>query len=635
MGGWAVRLVFRNNVPVKATSGDRPSRRSTPRGEGLPQLGDVLDGRYRITGVLGSGGMGCVYRAEHLAIRRPLALKLLHPEAEAVEGISERFKREAFAIGRVDHPNCVDVSDFGQLEDGTLYMVLEVLDGIPLFDLLTEEYQLGWQRTLRIGRHVLRALAHAHGKGIVHRDVKPENVVLVQHEDDHDFAKILDFGIAKLFDDAQTEAGSPGLTQLGVTIGTPTYIAPEQAFGQAVDARADLYSLSVMLFEMIVGRPPFESDDVLALLTMHTTAEVPRFRDLEPGLRVPGEVEQLIRDGLQKKKEDRIQSANEYVARIDALLDGQPAESTPTPRPVSVPSADRLSWFENAMTRAGNVRNTLSPVVARAATEIKAIPASRPRQAWLLGLSAAIVLVLVAVGVGSRGPDYLPTRSHLPLVTPKHGPEAETAAQMLEQGKPKEAAAYLQARGGKVQKEPYAQLVLGHAHATAQRNTQALQAYQRAIKLEPSLRDDKLLRTNLDLMFRKSDPRVVEASLRLLGSLYESGDRKAGEQLVKLASFDSNLVTRQRAMSVASDVGLGERVNWLEAYSLDLKQGRTCADRRDAVANLRALGNKDAIPALVAAQQRSRTEGLLKRKTNANACLRRDAKEAVQYLESI
>ncbi|MGB5813163.1 MAG: serine/threonine-protein kinase, partial [Polyangiales bacterium] len=256
-----------------------------------------MDGRYRITGVLGSGGMGCVYRAEHIAIRRPLALKFLHPEVEGIDEISERFKREAFAIGRMDHPNCVNVSDFGQLEDGTLYMVLEVLDGVPLFDLLEHVDRIHWRRALHIARHVLSALGYAHETGIVHRDVKPENVILVDQDGDSDFAKILDFGIAKLFDDAQVEAGNPGLTQLGVTIGTPTYIAPEQAFGQPVDARADLYSLSVMLFEMIAGEPPFECDDVLALLTMQATAEAPRVADVAPGVCIPGEVEALIRMG--------------------------------------------------------------------------------------------------------------------------------------------------------------------------------------------------------------------------------------------------------------------------------------------------------------------------------------------------
>ncbi|MBW1907798.1 MAG: serine/threonine protein kinase, partial [Deltaproteobacteria bacterium] len=215
-----------------------------------------MDSRYRITGVLGSGGMGCVYLAEHVSIRRPLALKLLHPEVEEIEEVAKRFEREAFAIGRVDHPNCVNVSDFGKFGDGTFYMVLELLDGVLLFDLLERETRVDWKRALHIGRHVLSALAYAHDAGIIHRDVKPENVILVDQDGDPDFAKILDFGIAKLHDEAQADSDTGlltndnKLTQQGITIGTPTYIAPEQAYGLSVDQRADLYSLSVMLYEM-------------------------------------------------------------------------------------------------------------------------------------------------------------------------------------------------------------------------------------------------------------------------------------------------------------------------------------------------------------------------------------------------
>jgi serine/threonine-protein kinase len=191
-----------------------------------------LDSRYRITGVLGSGGMGCVYLAEHVSIQRPLALKLLHPAVGEIDEVTKRFEREAFAIGRVDHPNCVNVSDFGKLDDGTFYMVLELLDGVLLFDLLERQERLGWKRVLHIGRHILSALDYAHGAGIIHRDIKPENVILVEQSGDPDFAKILDFGIAKLHDDAKPETDTAPLTndakltQHGVTIGTPTYIAP-------------------------------------------------------------------------------------------------------------------------------------------------------------------------------------------------------------------------------------------------------------------------------------------------------------------------------------------------------------------------------------------------------------------------
>jgi serine/threonine protein kinase len=435
-----------------------------------------LDGRYRLTGVLGSGGMGCVYLAEHIAILRPVAVKLLHPEVEGIDGISERFQREAFAIGRVDHPNCVNVSDFGQLDDGTLYMVLEMLDGVPLFDLLEKDERLDWRRALHIARHVLSALAYAHEAGIVHRDVKPENVVLVNEDGDPDFAKILDFGIAKLFDDAHAEAGVTGLTQVGVTVGTPTYIAPEQAFGQPVDARADLYALSVTLFEMIAGVPPFEADVVIALLTMHATAEVPWFRDVAPELRVPPEVENMIRRGLEKNKEDRIQGAVEYIALIDQALGRESAVAVCRPAHSEREEPAQPSQVEAIRDKAQGLWRTWAPRVARKVTHGQALLEQRTRNE-LLGLGAAfgvlLVFVFLAFGVGS-----------------------------------------------------------------------------------------------------------------------------------------------------------------LDSYIVELREGDTCQDRREAVADLRALGDKGAIPALRRAK-RSRPGGLLNRKPNSNGCLRADATEAIRYLESL
>lgn len=354
-----------------------------------------MDGRYRITGVLGSGGMGCVFLGEHVAIRRPLAIKLLHPEVEGIDGISERFQREAFAIGRVDHPNCVNVSDFGQLSDGTLYMVLELLDGVPLFDLLKKERRLDWRRALRISRHVLSALAYAHEAGIVHRDVKPENIILVNESGDPDFAKILDFGIAKLFDDAHTEAGVTGLTQVGVTIGTPTYIAPEQAFGQPIDARADLYALSVTLFEMIAGVPPFEAETVIALLTMHATAEVPRFCDVVPGLRVPPEVEDMIRRGLEKKADDRIQTAAEYIALIDHALGGASASEAILDRDGSErPSLS--NGIDSVRAKAHRRLESWAPAVRGVTTKVRSIVRRRSRKE-LLGIGAVVAAVLVVI----------------------------------------------------------------------------------------------------------------------------------------------------------------------------------------------------------------------------------------------
>ena len=586
-----------------------------------PQIGDVLDSKFRITGILGSGGMGCVYLAEHMLLRRPVALKLLHPQVEGIDEVGIRFEREAFATGRVDHPNCVSVSDFGRLEDGTLYMVLEALEGVSLFDLLEREHRIEWQRALHIGRHVLSALASAHAAGIIHRDVKPENVILVEQNGDPDFAKILDFGIAKLFDGTTLRSDDPRLTQLGVAIGTPTYIAPEQAFGQPIDARADLYALSVMLYEMIAGVPPFEAEEVVALLSMHASAEVPSFRKAAPDARVPKSVEALIRDGLEKYTEDRISSATEYIKRIDEILDRESS---------SLSGEGESGLREIPSIVAEGFRDTLAPAVARAVTKKRT-----PAQFIVATVTIVTFMALAVIALGGKGPDYLPTRNHLPLVAPKHSPEAEVAARILERGHPKKAAAYLLEHKHAIDEKPYAQMVLGHAHASAQRNILALAAYEKAILLEPKLADDQLMRTNLDLMLdKKQSPHLVNEVLDFMGMLVrELEDDDAEDRLVSLASSDEILHRRQHAATVAEEVGLGDRIDRLGSYVLDLQQGKSCAARKDAVAKLRALGDKKAIPSLQAAQQRIRTEGILKRQVNANACLRSDASEAIRYLE--
>ena len=568
--------------------------------------------------------MGCVYLAEHVSIQRPLALKLLHPAVGEIDEVTKRFEREAFAIGRVDHPNCVNVSDFGKLDDGTFYMVLELLDGVLLFDLLERQERLGWKRVLHIGRHILSALDYAHGAGIIHRDIKPENVILVEQSGDPDFAKILDFGIAKLHDDAKPETDTAPLTndtkltQHGVTIGTPTYIAPEQAYAQPIDGRADLYSLSVMLYEMLTGVPPFDADEVGILLRMHVSAAVPRFSEVAPDVEVPEAVEALIRHGLEKKADDRVASAKAYIDRIDEIVPPQ--------------SGGESGLREIPSIVVDGFRDSLAPAVARAVTKKKSVKQLVAATLLLVALAAALVFMF-----GSTGPDYLPQKPLLPLGQSAHGLEAETAAEMLSQGRPKEAASYLMGHGKEVREEPYAQMVLGHAQASAQRSIQALIAYDKAVSLQPKLAQDKLMRTNVELILDKKAPGVADAAIEFLGTLVSAAnDGAAADQLVDLASSSKVSRRRHKAMSVADEVGLGDRVDRLGSYLLDLEHGESCLQRKGAVAQLRALGNKKAIPPLRRARKRIRTEGgFIKKKVNTNACLRTDAAEAIRYLQSL
>ena len=297
-------------------------------------VGSVVDGRYRIDGVLGSGGMGRVYRGEHTGIGRAVAIKVLHADLGGNREAVTRFQREALASGRLDHPNIVAVSDFGELPDGAAFLVMEALEGEPLGARI-ERGRLPWREALAVLRGVLAGLAHAHERGVVHRDIKPDNVFLAK-KDDQLLVKVLDFGIAKLF------AGSvddPATTRAGLTIGTPTYLSPEQAVGGEITPQTDLYSTTVVLFEMLTGRAPFEGDDPLQMLGAHAAGVPPKLLDVAPDLELPPGLEELVQRGLAKRGAERWSTALAYLAELDLLAGegGKPvAPSVFASQPVAI-----------------------------------------------------------------------------------------------------------------------------------------------------------------------------------------------------------------------------------------------------------------------------------------------------------
>lgn len=278
-------------------------------------IGSTLDGRYRIDGLVGIGGMGSVYRCEHVGIGRPVAIKVLHADFIGNREASVRFQREAIASGRLEHPNIVGVSDFGLLDDGGCYLVMELLEGESLGDRLDRE-RIPWREAIDILRGVLRGLRHAHDRGVVHRDIKPDNVFLAVKDGDP-ITKILDFGIAKLFAGGTDD---PGATRAGITVGTPAYLSPEQAVGGEITPASDLYSTTVLLFEMLTGRPPFEDKDPLAMLGAHVGRPPPTLAEVAPELSFPPELEKIIQQGLAKQAVERFTTANEYLAALAPLM---------------------------------------------------------------------------------------------------------------------------------------------------------------------------------------------------------------------------------------------------------------------------------------------------------------------------
>ncbi len=275
-------------MPVVAAPVDEVARgRTTPPRADF--TGRVIEGRYKILRVLGEGGMGTVYAGEHVEIGKGVAVKILHPQFSRQQDLVERFRREARAASRIGHPNIIDVNDFGTTEDGCAYFVMEQLDGIDLADVLSHERRLDPPRACQITIQICRALEAAHAAGVIHRDLKPENIFLVARDGRADFVKVLDFGIAR-----SIGQDTRRLTNPGVAMGTPEYMAPEQALGGLADRRSDIYSVGALLYEMVTGQPP-HGEDELSPLRKQEPPRPPR----ELRSEIPEELERVILQALE------------------------------------------------------------------------------------------------------------------------------------------------------------------------------------------------------------------------------------------------------------------------------------------------------------------------------------------------
>ncbi len=297
-----------------------------------PLIGRVFDGKYRLDEQLGGGGMGTVYRATHLLIERPVAIKVLSQRFVGDQTAQERFRREARAAGRMHHPNAVTVNDFGTTEDGWLYIVMELLEGRTLRDLLAHEAPLDPARAVSFMLQACAAVGAAHDANLIHRDLKPANIFIEQRPDMPAVVKVLDFGVAKFAvedhdDDYQT------LTQVGAIIGTPRYMSPEQCGGTALLTPAsDVYSLGIILYEMLTGAVPFSAETPLAL-AMKQVTEAPRPpREIVPA--IPRQLESAVLHALAKHAADRPLDANEFRRELHATAEAlglEHADSTVAP----------------------------------------------------------------------------------------------------------------------------------------------------------------------------------------------------------------------------------------------------------------------------------------------------------------
>lgn len=342
-------------------------------------LGQTLGGRYRITSFIGAGGMGSVYCAEHIQLQKTVALKVLNAQMAAHREAALRFEREAMVSARIQHPHVVSATDSGRLPDGSLYLVLEYVAGRTLRELIDAEKRLPLPRALAIGAQIADALGAAHRAEIVHRDLKPGNVMLLNHDGNPEFVKVLDFGLARVVGEA---SGGEPLTRTGSVFGTPEYMAPEQARGEAVDHRADLYALGVILYELIGGRQPFQAPELVAILVKHVQEPPPPLP-----ADIPAPIAEYVLALLEKSPDRRPGDARQVAKALRRLAPATTSLSTAPPRSDVAPSRSDV-----ASSRGGG----------------DLVPAAPARSAGALGLAAWRALasgsgrVLAELGVQLR-----------------------------------------------------------------------------------------------------------------------------------------------------------------------------------------------------------------------------------------
>lgn len=375
-----------------------------------PVIGMELDGRYTIDAMISEGAMGRVYLAHHARMSRRFAVKVLFGDLAAQGQMRARFEREAEVASRLEHRNLVSVVDFGESPAGLLYLVMEYIEGRTLEKIISEEGSFPEDRAVRLTRDLLRGLRHLHARGLIHRDLKLENVVVV-HDREIEIPKIVDFGVALL---PSQQKQNDRLTRQGVIVGTPAFMSPEQAFGDIVDARSDLFSLGVMLYHMVAGRGPFDGN-AFEVIQQTVAKPLPRVRDRNPNVHVSPGLEALMLRLMAKHPDERPSSAQEVIEGLDDL---------PT-----------RTWSANvsALTPLPDLEVAGPHNVVPLFTEGVSTVGPAPKPAWRLPLIAVLSGLLGALAVAAffwTSGETEPTPRAEPYLAESLAPEAEDAAEV-------------------------------------------------------------------------------------------------------------------------------------------------------------------------------------------------------------
>lgn len=619
-----------------------------PAFEPISLVGTMLDGRYELSAHLATGGMGAVFRARHVHLRKDVAVKVLRPDLTASAEIVERFRREAEIASALEHDNIVKVTDFGRSAEGYLFIVMELLTGEGLFDRLRREGFLSPEDAVPILWQVCSGLDAAHARGVVHRDLKPENVFLARTSSGREVTKILDFGIAKIADPENAST-----TASGIVVGTPEYLAPEQAMGTDVDARADVYAVGLIAWRALAGRHPFKAEDPRALLMMQATRPVPPLTDPRPDLAAYPALCAAVAKACAKDPAARHQTAAALGSDLRGALGpafllppgATPLPSVPTPHtPLPARIPDRAWGVRRAAAETGATLEA-APALSPTPSEAQAMALGRLRlRAVRLGrrvrdgaraLPQRLLALLRRAGAAVRAHPFLSGAVLLALAIAtaawatlawQHGRAAAEARALLAAEKPAEAIQILDGALERRPEDPELLLLRAHAlQASPGQATAAVEAYATARARGP-----------LDDAARAS----LAASLGLDRSLADRAARVLRDEgapavpAVTRAVAEAQGVHRLRLLGLARDLGAEEQVDRIAAYG-ELLEDSDCDVRRLAARRLGEIGDAAALPALSkAAGKKVGTRGIFGRMSYSPACGAPDAAAAVRRIKA-
>ena len=596
---------------------------------------ELLSGRYRIEAPLGEGAMGQVYEAEHVMMKKRVAIKILRRELTENDEMVARFQREAQAAASLDSPHVCQATDFGQTDNGAFFLVMEYLEGETLESTVNTFGRIEIPRALHVARQIATALQQAHSQGIVHRDLKPENIMLIERQGDPNSVKIMDFGIAHMVASVEeNEDGPARLTRKGMVYGTPHYMAPEQVAGDTVDARTDIYALGVVLFEMLTGTPPFEGETIAVIMGKHVTHPAPSLASRCPEVDFPLELEALIATLLAKDCGDRPQSGAAVIASIDQVIESisEGSEKKVDFSDVSSMATRGMDAISRSARTTGGITvvsmEKLIGLILKGVEVGWALWDSLPRRGRRIAAVASFCITLLVVATVVLISLLMSGDRQARVIEDNRQSLLEDAAviaaiEAAEEGDRAELDALLEEHAN----DAHLRYISFMTDLEAGRSVDRIAEAEAIIELDRRYaNDEELIAIIVGRLHTNSDG---EAAGALLAENFNATTRQAVSEIARTHPTRSR---RDMAFEFLEEHNQLRRLEPWDRASVEFRQASGCTDNKEMIDKIVAIGDSRALSTLEAAAATPRRGCGPLRLNDCISCYRGDIRDAIEAL---